>query len=369
MDMNRLPKELEMLLRQCIEMEASDLHLTAEGIPTLRIHGRLSAIEGSALSADVLEAMARAIMNSKQLMVFEKEQSLDMACSLNKGERFRINVFRERGKVAMSIRRMEDTLHTIEDLNLPLQLEELAELKDGLVLVTGATGSGKTTTLAALIHRINLTRACHILAIEDPVEYIHTNCKSLIHQRELYSDVPSFAQAIRAALREDPDVILVGEMRDLETMRAAVTAAETGHLVFSTLHTGDAVGALNRIVGAFPSDEQEMMRQQLSMVLRAVAAQKLLPGRRGAERVPAVEILRVTQAVAHLIRTGKAQQLYTLMETGQAHGMQTLEQSLGRLVMDGLVSLEEARRAARDVNALNTWIRIQDNETTRERMR
>ncbi|MDP2683011.1 MAG: PilT/PilU family type 4a pilus ATPase [Deltaproteobacteria bacterium] len=367
--MNNLPRVLEKLLKQCIEKEASDLHLSAESLPILRIHGRLTMLQGNILSSDALEEMARAIMNERQLKVFEEEQSLDMAFSLNGGERFRVNVFRERGKAAMAIRKMEATIRTVRELGLPLQLEELAELKDGLVLVTGSTGSGKTTTLAAMIHQINMTRTCHILAIEDPVEYIHTNQKSLIHQRELYSDVPSFARAIRSALREDPDVILVGEMRDLETMRAAITAAETGHLVFSTLHTGDAVGALNRIVGAFPSDEQEMIRQQLAMVLRAVVAQMLLTGNRRAERVPAIEVLRVTQAVAHLIRTGKAQQLYTVMETGKAHGMQTLEQSLGRLVKDGLITLEDAKTAARDVNALNMWLGIQGGETTPERMR
>jgi twitching motility protein PilT len=243
---------------------------------------------------------------------------------------------------------LDDTFRSFEALHLPPQLKELTALRDGLVLVTGPTGSGKSTTLATMINAINTGRSGHILTIEDPIEYVHRHRKCLVHQRELYTDVPAFADAVRAALREDPDVILVGEMRDLATMRAAITAAETGHLVFSTLHTADAVGALDRMIGLFPGNEQDSIRQQLSMVLRAVVAQRLLARKDGQGRVPAVEILKVTPAVAHLIRTNKPSQIYSAIETGAALGMQTMEQALAALNVQGLIDEVFARQMARD---------------------
>ena len=246
----------------------------------------------------------------------------------------------------MAVRKLDSEFRTFHDLGLPLAVVELADLRDGLVLLTGPTGSGKTTLLATLIHRINMKRTCHILTIEDPIEYIHQNEKSLVHQRELYSDVNTFSEAVRSSLREDSDVVLIGEMRDIETMRTAITAAETGHLVFSTLHCGNAVGALDRLIGAFPADEQQSLCQQLSMVLRAVVAQRLLPAVDGRGRIPAVEILKVTKAAANLIRNYKTEQLYSTMEGGSQEGMITLEQSLAELTAARRVKLEDARKAA-----------------------
>ncbi len=349
---------LEHLLARCVELGASDLHLTHECPPYVRIDGVLQPLpEAPVLSTGQTESIAQALMNPRQQEVFAQRHTLDLAHSL--GEvRFRINVFRQQGQVALAIRRLENVFRTFEELLLPKSLEELSRLRDGLVLITGPTGSGKTTTLATLIHQINQHRACHIITVEDPLEYLHRNIKSLVHQRELYTDVPSFAEAVRSALREDPDVILVGEMRDLETMRAAITAAETGHLVFSTLHTGDAVGALDRIIGVFPADEQQSVRQQLSMVLRAVVAQRLLPRRDRPGRVPVVELLRVTTGVAHLIRTGKPQQIYAAIETGTSQGMQTLEAALAQVIHQGLVEPPAALALARDPQLVHSRLRL-----------
>ena len=345
------------LLQHSVNVHASDLHLAAETEPFMRLHGKLQPFRPDKLTAQVLEEMAQAIMHQRQYQLFQEKFTMDLAYALPSGGRFRINVFRERGRVGMAIRRLDDKFRTMEELHVPPQVAGFADLRDGLVLVTGPTGSGKTTTLATLIHQINQTRAAHIITIEDPLEYQHRNLISLVRQRELHSDVLSFADAVRAALREDPDVILVGEMRDLETIRAAITAAETGHLVFSTLHTGDCAGALDRMIGVFPAEEQQSVRQQLSMVMRAVIAQRLLPTSDGLGRVPAMEILKVTTAVAHLIRTGKPQQIYSSIETGSAEGMQTFEQSLADLLVSGLVNREDAFRMARDPKILESRLR------------
>ena len=340
-------QQLDKMLASCEQMEATDLHLTGGELAFVRCQGQLVPLGTEPISeSDVLE-MATSLMSPRQREHFESERSVDIAYSPPGSSRFRINVFRERGRVAIAIRRLEDGFRSLQGWNLPPQLNDLAQLRDGLVLVTGPTGSGKTTTLATLLNDINRHRSCHIVTIEDPVEYIHHNQRSLVHQRELHTDVMSFAEAVRSSLREDPDVILVGEMRDNETIQAAITAAETGHLVFSTLHTSDAVGAIDRMIGVFPSEQQRLVRQQVSMVLRAVIAQRLLPSRTRVGRVPAVECLQVTNAVSHLIRTGKPQQIYALMEAGSANGMQTFEQSLADLVIRGLVDEQVAARMAR----------------------
>ena len=349
-------EEFEELLRHCIEIGASDLHLSAQVGHMVRLNGVLKPLTTYRMRIN-LDQMVEVIMNPRQRKVFEQEQTLDLAYALPSGERFRVHIYRERGEAAAAVRKLESRFRTFEELSLPPQLKELSDLRDGLVLITGPTGSGKTTTLAAQINRINMTRSCHIVTVEDPVEYLHQNIKSLVRQRELYTDVPGFSQAVRASLREDPDVILIGEMRDLETTRAAITAAETGHLVFSTLHTGDTVGALDRMIGLFPGWEQESARHQISMVLRAVVAQRLLPSRNGNGLLPAVEILRVTPAVANLIRTGRPQQIYSTIETGVAQGMQTLEQSLAGLIRKGSITPEDARSAARDWRTVEAHLR------------
>lgn len=340
-------QRLDQMLAECEQLSATDLHLTGGELPYVRCQGQLRPLGTDPIADPTVLAMASSLMTPQQLEQFETRHTVDIAYSPPGSSRFRINVFRERGRVAVAIRRLEEGFRSLAGWNLPPQLDQLAQLRDGLVLVTGPTGSGKTTTLATLLNDINRHRSCHIVTIEDPVEYIHHNQRSLVHQRELYTDVPSFAEAVRSSLREDPDVILVGEMRDNETIQAAITAAETGHLVFSTLHTSDAVGAIDRMIGVFSSEQQRLVRQQVSMVLRAVVAQRLLPTRRGHGRVPAVECLQVTNAVAHLIRTEKSQQIYSLIEAGSSNGMQTFEQSLAELVVKGLVDEDVARRMAR----------------------
>ena len=335
-----------------VEQGASDLHLSSDEYPFLRKDGVLVRQDDAYSTALDLEEVARELMNESQARVFDENRHVDMALSVNNDDRFRVNVYRDRGNVSFAIRLLDREFRTLKELNLPPQLDRFAGMKDGLVLVTGPTGSGKSTTLASIINTINQTRSCHIITVEDPIEYVHGNQRSLIHQRELYTDVPTFGAAVRAALREDPDVLLIGEMRDQETIRAAITAAETGHLVFSTLHTGDCVGAIDRMVGVFNADEQLAMRQQMSMVLRAVVAQHLLPIAHGTGRVPLAEVLFVNAAVANLIRTSKPSQIYSLMEIGSADGMMTLEYALAELVFRNQILEEDARRLARDPAAM-----------------
>jgi len=349
---------LEIMLERCVQMGASDLHISPDAFPYIRLHGTLSKIGEYIIAAKEAEEIILSMLNSEQHRTLERERSLDIAFSFKNVDRFRANIYLERGGLSIAIRKLESVFRTFHQLGLPQTIGALADLRDGLVLLTGPTGSGKTTTLATLINRINTQRSCHILTIEDPIEYIHQSAKSLVHQRELNTNVGSFAEAVRASLREDPDVVLVGEMRDLDTMRTAITVAETGHLVFSTLHCGNAVGALDRLIGAFPSGEQQSISQQLSMILRAVIAQRLLPTIDSKGRVPAVEILQVTKAVANLIRNYKTEQLYSIMENGSQEGMITLEQSLAELVKTRKVSFGDARKVAENVRVLEQRCRI-----------
>ncbi len=328
---------LDRLLIIANEKGASDLHLSRHCHPTYRIGGELIADEALELMDEPrLEAILQSLLSPVRRESFDRQGSADLSYSCN-SERFRINLYRERGGIAVAARRLDGTTHTLAALRLPPQLEELTRFHEGLVLITGATGSGKSTTLASLINEINRQRRCHILTIEEPVEYIHRNQLATVHQREVGADSISFAQAIKDALREDPDVILLGEMRDAETMSAALTAAETGHLVFSTLHTNDAVGVIDRLVGAFAGDEQDGVRKQLSMVLRAVVTQRLLRSEQGG-RIPINEILMVNNAVASLIRHHKPEQIRSVMETGRNQGNQTLELALALRVKERLIS-------------------------------
>ncbi|CAH2602662.1 Type IV pilus retractation ATPase PilT [Rhodovastum atsumiense] len=335
---------LVALLSEMVSLGASDVHVSA-GLPTcFRLNGALRSDPAHCWDNDTLRVMVLSILSPRQAGMLEADRQVDLGIGVG-AERFRVNVYFARGGLCLALRHLDNRFRSLEALGLPARLRALAALHDGLVLVTGATGSGKSTTLAALLAEVNRTRDCHVITIEDPIEFVHENGRSLIHQRELLADVPDFPSAVRAALREDPDVLLVGEMRDLETIRTALTAAETGHLVFSTLHTNDAVGAIERVVGSFPADEQPLARQRLAMTLRAVIAQRLLPLRDGKGRVAAVEVLMVTSAVANMIDKGRSRQIYGTMQTGMQDGMQTLEQSLAMLVQGRRILPDIAERA------------------------
>lgn len=327
---------LERLLQLCITQGYSDLHVTIGQPLTGRAHGSLVPASTEIWSEENLAELLSCSLSTEQSNLLHTHFSIDAAVSLGE-QRFRINIYGERGYHALAIRRLALEIPSPSDLNLPAEILSLTDFPHGLILFTGPTGSGKSTSLAALLDHINRHKALHLITIEDPIEYLHTSQRALVHQRELGTDVIGFAEALREALREDPDVILVGEMRDLETMRAALTAAETGHLVFSTLHCGDSVGALDRILAMYPAAEQESVRRQLGMTLRAVVAQTLLPRADRPGRVPAVEILRCTNAVQNLIRTAQFAQIYNTLETGRIHGMRSMDHSLAELVHQRLL--------------------------------
>ncbi len=356
--MKTAQQKFREILDLCVELQASDIHLTSGVPPYMRLRNEIQAVSEEPLSPFLVEQIAMSLLTDTQRQVFNEQHSIDFAFFSEQGTRFRVNVFRQRGTVALCIRRLDEEFRTFDELTLPPQLSTLAGYAHGLVLVTGPTGSGKSTTLATIINQINETRAAHIITIEDPIEYVHGNKRSLVRQRELHCDVLSFADAVRSSLREDPDVILVGEMRDRETMRAAIMAAETGHLVFSTLHTGDVVGSISRMISVFPAEEQDAVRNQLSRVLRAVVSQRLVHRASGRGRVPAVEIMFVTSAIQNLIRIGDLQQIYSTMQTGNADGMLLLEQSLANLQAYGLIGRDEALQLVRDQNIFETRLRI-----------
>lgn len=336
-------KHIETLLAYMVEHKASDMHLSLNTSPVMRIHGLTAEqTQFEKFHERDLTGITEALMSSEQIETLRQRKSCDFGYTSEQVERFRINVYHERGSLAFAIRWLDGKFSSFRELNLPTQIGELVKLKDGLVLVTGATGSGKSTTLASLINEINTDRPCHILTIEDPIEFVHSNKTAVVHQREVGVDVPSFAEAIRNAMREDPDVILLGEMRDLDTMHAAITAAETGHLVFATLHTNDAVGVIDRLIGMFPGDEQNTIRQQLSACLRAVVTQTLARLAEGNGRIPINEILMVNGAVAHLIREHNPSQIRSVMETGRALGNQTFEYALAKRVNERAITKEQA---------------------------
>ncbi|AFL72257.1 type IV pilus twitching motility protein PilT [Thiocystis violascens] len=351
---------LDALLAAGVSLGASDLHLTVGSRPSYRILGELAPAPpelGEALVGhDAMERLAARLATERQREDLAQTGHLDLGYGAPDGERFRLNLFREQGHLALAARHLDQGLLSLDRLGLPPQLEEVGRLNAGLVLVTGATGSGKSTTLATLLDRINETRAAHILTVEDPVEFVHRPKRCVVHHRELGRDVASFAAAVQASLREDPDVIMIGEMRDLDTMRAAITAAETGHLVFSTLHTAEAVGCVERLVGSFPGGEQDVARHRIGMSLKAVIAQRLLRRSSGRGRVAAVEILMVNPAAANLIEQGKTRQLFSLIESSAAEGMRTMDQSLAELVHRGILSRAEALVHCKDAQTLERQI-------------
>ncbi len=335
-------RSIDQLLAVALQNHASDVILVAGSPATLRVNGALTADSSPPLSAESIRNLLLPLLTTSQAEELQQRKCMDFCFVRGVLGRFRANFHFQRGTLAASIRLLPAQIPTLETLHLPPSLAMLTDRRQGLVLLTGATGCGKTSTMAALIDRINASRRDHIITIEDPVEYQHANRKSLVEQIELGYDTLSFAQAVRAVLRQDPDVILVGEMRDSETMAAALTAAETGHLVLTSLHTNDAAQTVSRILDTFPAGYQTQIRQQLSLALLAVISQQLLPAANGAGRYPAVEILVATSAMRNLIRRGDDHQLRANIETGRAEGMLTMEQSLAELVRAGRVSRETA---------------------------
>ncbi|HSM05841.1 MAG TPA: type IV pilus twitching motility protein PilT [Longimicrobiales bacterium] len=351
----RKPPELGLrhLLQEMIQRGASDLHLTVGERPKLRVDGDLihSQYPKPLAPKDTL-GLAYSILTENQKKRFEVEDELDFSFGVQNLSRFRGNVYKQRGCVAMAIRQIPYEIHSIEKLGLPSILNRLAERPRGLVLVTGPTGSGKSTTLAAMVDKINKERKGHIITVEDPIEFIHRHQLSVVNQREVGADTKSFTAALKYALRQDPDVILIGEMRDLETIAAALTIAETGHLVLATLHTNSAAESVNRIIDAFPSHQQAQVRAQLAFVLEGVVTQTLLPKSKGKGRVVAAEVMICTPAIRAVIRDEKIHQIYSLMQAGKKHGMQTLNDSLQSLYLKGDVSLEEALKRSPDPQEL-----------------
>ena len=337
---------MEELLQLVFDRDGSDLHIAANVPPMIRVTGKLIATDYPPLSPDDTQRLIFSILTNEQRKTLEQTWELDCSYGVVGLGRFRVNIYKDKGNYAAALRAIATKIPRFEDLNLPPVVKEMTHRPRGLILVTGPTGSGKSTTLAAMIDSINTERAEHILTIEDPIEYVHPSKKSLVNQRELGADTKSFDNALKASLREDPDVILVGEMRDLETIRLALTAAETGHLVFGTLHTSSASQTVDRIVDVFPPHQQQQIRVQLSSSLMAVFSQTLIPrmsvGGKGRGRVLAQEIMIVTPAIANLIREGKTAQMYTQIQTGGKYGMITLESTLKTLYETKQISLEDA---------------------------
>lgn len=343
--------EINEILRQCIMLGASDIHLNYHRPPVFRIHGDIVASDQwPVLDAKDTESLCRQMMDEELWKKVENKGECDFAYAIPGTARFRVNVFKERGTYGAALRIINSKILTLEELKLPAVLGELAKKPRGLVLVTGPTGSGKTTTLAAMIDLVNRETKGHILTLEDPIEYIHEHQNCLVTQREIGSDSQSFAAALKAALRQDPDVILLGEMRDLETISTAVTAAETGHLVMATLHTSSAAQTIERIIDVFPPHQQQQIRTQLAATLQGVVAQTLLKRKDGKGRVAAVEILIGTPAVRNLIREGKTHQLNSMIQTGGQFGMQSLDAALRQLISRGVISPEEAAAKGLDLS-------------------
>src|SRR5438067_1511290 len=332
---------IDELLERMVEREASDLHVTTGTPPVIRVRGEVERLgDFDSLTAEETQQLLYRILSSEQQKLLELNRQLDFSHSIPGLARFRVNVYFQRESIGAAFRLIPTELKTLEELGIPSSLHTLAQKPRGLVLVTGPTGSGKSTTLAALIDEINRNRSEHILTIEDPIEFLHRHKRCIVNQREIGPDATSFADALRAALRQDPDVILVGEMRDLETIATALTAAETGHLVFGTLHTQSAPSTIDRIIDVFAAEQQEQIRIQIASSLQGVVTQALLPTADGKGRVPALEVLLPDDAVRNLIRQGKVEQIYSVMQTNTGRGMQTMEQSLADLIQRRVVDFE-----------------------------
>ena len=333
---------LRQLLEDMVQRKASDLHLTAGVPPEFRIDGSVTPSEHEVLTPEMCASLAYSVLSDEQRKKFETTKELDLSFGVKGLSRFRANVFLQRGVVTMAIRQIPYEILAMEKLGLPPAVREFTNRQKGLVLVTGPTGSGKSTTLAAMLDKINATRQSHIITIEDPIEYIHHHKKCIVNQREIGADTATFPTALKYVLRQDPDIILIGEMRDLETIEAALTIAETGHLVFATLHTNSTYEAVNRIVDVFPADQQKQILTQLAFTLEGVVTQQLIPRSRGGGRILCAEVLVCTPAIKAVIREGKTHQIYSLMQAGQKFGIQTMNQALLQAVQDRQLKPEDA---------------------------
>lgn len=339
-------------LFDAINQGASDLHITVGIPPSIRINGQVQPLDYPPMTPTTTREMIYDILSNDQRQRLESEWELDFAYTLPRTARFRVNIYFQRGSMGAAFRAIPHDIKSFKELKLPQAIEDMTDKPRGLVLVTGPTGSGKSTTLASMIDKINETRRQHIMSVEDPIEFLHTHKSCIVNQREVNQDTKSFAQALKHVLRQDPDVILVGEMRDLETIQLAISAAETGHLVFGTLHTQDAPQTVDRIIDVFPSHQQSQIRAQLSNALQGIITQTLLPKRDGKGRVPACEILVPTPGVRNLIREGKNHQIYSAMQTGGKFGMQTMDAALVELTRKGEISREEAEKNSSDPEEL-----------------
>ncbi|HNR29612.1 MAG TPA: type IV pilus twitching motility protein PilT [Candidatus Hydrogenedentes bacterium] len=346
MDINDL---FELVARE----KASDLLISAGAPPILRINGQLFRTRTESLTPEATQALIYGFLTEEQIAHYEEHKELDFSLAVGRRHRFRVNVYRQKSSVTAALRPIPEVIPTIDELGLPQIAHDLAHARQGLILVTGPTGHGKTTTQAAIINKINKERACHVITVEDPIEYVHTHNQSIVDQREVGGDTRSFAAALKYVLRQAPDVILIGEMRDLETIQAALTAAETGHLVLATLHTNDAIQTVDRIIDVFPGNQQQQIRFQLSMTLLAILSQRLLPKADGQGRILAYELLLNNAAVANLIREGKTHQVHSVLETSYREGMTTLDRSLKALYTKGLITREEAIAHMRNPKELN----------------
>ncbi len=354
--MQAAPK-IEILLEEVIKKKASDLHLQVGLPPMLRVDGALVPVASAdVLNDEAVETLIFAILDEDQKQILLKDKEFDFSFAFGDLGRFRVNAFHERGNLAAALRLIPNEILTVEQLGLPEVVKKFADYPRGLVLVTGPTGSGKSTSLAALLHKINVEQGKHIITIEDPIEYTHTASKSVVVQREVHYDTYSFSAALRSALRQDPDVVLIGEMRDLETIASAITIAETGHLVFATLHTNSAAQSIDRMIDVFPPHQQPQIRSQLSNILMAICSQRLVP-MIGSGRIAAAEIMIATPAVRNIIREGKTHQMDAVIQTGAEFGMQSMDRTLVNLVHAGTISYEEARNYAVDIDELDRLMR------------
>lgn len=348
---------IEILLEEVIKKKASDLHLQVSLPPMLRVDGALMPVNGTEpLTEETLETLVFAILDEDQKQILLKDKEFDFSFAFGDLGRFRVNAFHERGNLAAALRLIPNDILSIEQLGLPPIVNKFADYPRGLVLVTGPTGSGKSTSLAAMVNKINHERATHIVTIEDPIEFTHKSIKSVIVQREVHYDTYSFSAALRSSLRQDPDVVLIGEMRDLETISSAITIAETGHLVFATLHTNSAAQSIDRMIDVFPPHQQPQIRSQLANILMAICSQRLIPSI-GGGRVAAAEILVATPAVRNIIREGKSHQLEAVIQTGAEFGMQSMDKTLVSLIHNGTITYEEARNYAVDLDELDRLMR------------